>query len=320
MFNSKFSRIIIIICTVIFAGLCFCIVQDHFEENRIAAEKEQQYKQVNKQINSLYIQRDQLTEEIETIRDELKTEDGGNLATVTFLLREPDRELAAQTKKYFDKYSVNANIVVSMDRFPGEDGFMTIDEVRALTDAGWEICFTASIGREITNLSNRLTLAGLPRATSVLVTDTTSIDAIKEQMKSQGIEVMFASPEMKLEADNSLVQIPVQGYRSAGIKDQTVEAINNSETVGLAVGPKNSKESLIADPYDEKVFANMITIIGQYIKSGDCKAAPATEAGRRYKERNANLARANAKAGSSIEELEREIESINAELQSIHRD
>ena len=47
MFNSKFSRIIIVICTVIFAVLCFSIAQDHFEENRIAAEMEQRYNKVN---------------------------------------------------------------------------------------------------------------------------------------------------------------------------------------------------------------------------------------------------------------------------------
>ena len=320
MFNSKFSRIIIIVCTVIFAVLCFCIAQDHFEENRIADIKEQQYKQVNEQINDLYIQRDLLNEEIETIRDELKTEDGGNLATVTFLLSEPDRELAISTKKHFDSYSVKANIVVSMDTFPGKDGLMSAEEVRALTDAGWEICAAVSTGREVTNLGNRLASAGLPQATSVLVMNTVSIDGIKEQMKSQGIEVMFASPEMEIEEDDSLVCIPLQSYRTAGIKDQTVEAINNSETVGLSVGPKGREETFIADPYDETVFASMMSIIGQYIKSGDCKATAAAEAGRRYKVRNANLARASAKAGSSIEELEKEIESINAELRKIHKD
>ncbi|MBQ0026714.1 MAG: hypothetical protein KBS79_05030 [Lachnospiraceae bacterium] len=320
MFNSKFSRIIIIICTVVFAVLCFSIAQDHFEENRIAAEMEQRYNKVNEQINSLYIKRDRLTEEIETIRDELRSEDGGNLATVTFLLSEPDKELAIATKKHFDSYSVKANIVVSMDAFPGEEGFINADEAHALTDAGWEICAAVSTGREITNLNNRLGEAKLPKATSVLVKDTKSINAIKEQMKSQGIEVMFADPKMEIEEDESLVRIPLQGYRTAGIKDQTVEAINNSETVGLAVGPKGREATFIADPYDETVFASMMSIIGQYIKSGDCKATAAAEAGRRYKVRNANLARANAKAGSSIGELEKEIESINTELQNIHKD
>lgn len=320
MFNTRFSRIIIVICTVVFVVLCFGIAQDHFEENRRAEVMEQRYKKANEQINSLYIRRDRLTEQIQEIRDELKTEDGGNLATVTFLLSEPDRELAEQTGKHFDKYSVDANIVVSMEKFPGQEGYMSPDEIRTLTDTGWEICIAASTGREITNLSNMLAKADLPKATSVLVENTKSINAITEQMKNQEISVLFTPPEMEFEKDNELIRIPVQGYRTAGIKDKTVEAIDNSETIALEIGPTNSKESLTADPYDEIVFANMLTIIGQYIKSGECKVMAAAGAGQRYRERNAALDRANAKAGSTIEKLEDEIESINEELRKIHKD
>lgn len=317
MFNSKFSRIIIVICTVIFAGLCFCIAQDHFEENRIAAAREEHYNKVNDSINDLYIRRDFLNEKKEELAANPNYDISG-LSSFTFVVGDTREGLIDDVKGQLDEQHMKANLVLSPDSFTEREGYIGTDRMKELTDEGWEICISASSAEEVASVVNLLEDNELPKATALLLKDGNESKEITTRAYRLGIRIILAGPENIDRDDTSFTWIPVYGYRNAEDEERITEAVRNSKAVALYISSKAEEEQKTASSYSQEDFANVLELVGGYSKSGACIVTVQSGAAERYKEREEALKRAEDEAGVSIEKIEAEIDEINEQIKAIH--
>lgn len=313
------KKIISALCIIAFAALMIALIKDRNDETAYVARMEQTYNAINEKINELYTRRDELNYRIGKIRSEIKKQGGGQ-ATVTFLLKEPDDDLIRSAKEVLDRNSCKADIAVSLEAFPGKPGCISLEDMKKMAGDGWGIVIAPEKTGDITEIAIEIGKAGLPRAKAVYLGaqyDPEEINDTIEQAGYNGIKVILADASLQIDEDADASVIRTEEYRADGIKDRTLSAIGNSDSIALAVGSPKQTEIY---PYDEEVFSSMLSVINARVKTGECAVVSAGTAGERQ-ERNKELIEAiTLKEGTKIAQLEAEIEAINAQIHALHND
>lgn len=319
MRSDIIKKIIAALCLIAFAALMIAIIKDRNDETAYAARMEQAYSTINEQINELYTRRDNLNYRIRKIRDGIKKQDGVQ-ATVTILLKTPDDNLIRSAKEILDKNSCMADIAVSTEAFPGKPGYISIANMKNLTGDGWGIVISPRKAGDIRKIASEIGKAGLPKAEAVYLSadfDPGEIDDAIEQAGNNGIKVILADASLQIAEDTDASVIRTEEYMADGIKDRTLSAIDNFESIALTVGPPEQTERY---PYDEEVFSSMLSVIKARDKTGECDIVSACMAGERQ-ERNKELIEAiTLREGAKIAQLEADVEAINARISAIHED
>lgn len=86
----------------------------------------------------------------------------------TILYRSPSQRMQEDALNLMHTYSIEGTILITPQAFPGQEGYMSVDALRELTDAGWDLCVPYMDERAMTQLLVRISQCGLPAPQSLL--------------------------------------------------------------------------------------------------------------------------------------------------------
>ena len=85
----------------------------------------------------------------------------------TILYRSPSQRMQEDALNLMHTYSIEGTILITPQAFPGQEGYMSVDALRELTDAGWDLCVPYMDERAMAQLLDRISQYGLPEPQSL---------------------------------------------------------------------------------------------------------------------------------------------------------
>jgi len=268
----------------------------------------------NDEMTQLRIKKSELERQIETLQ---KAQDAelGNLGTAVVLCTEPD-ETAQKAIAQMDAYGYVGVLAVSDQSFPGDPGCMTVQEVNALTDRGWELCLSADRETDINALYDRTAEAGLAAPTALYLPDEAGTDAQLAAAAALGISTVVrhsSVQEASVQEDttqNALWSVSAMGSYETYVKDRFLTAVQKSDCIVLTVGDRREREQYLRENFDA-----MLKVMQEQVS----KATVEVGGLQRAQERRSCYIEQKS-TGSESEEIaarQAELEAINVKIREI---
>lgn len=120
------------------------------------------------QLRPLMRERQALQREIHEIRGAL-SEKERKAGMAAILYRSPSQRLQENALGLMHAYGVQGTILLTPQAFPGEEGYLSVDALRELTDAGWDLCVPCLNADDMRQLLDRIDQCGLPAPQSLFL-------------------------------------------------------------------------------------------------------------------------------------------------------
>lgn len=127
------------------------------EMERAAQLRQEQMEQLRPLLN----EKQALQREINAMRDALSG-DGKQAGEVMILYRSPSQRIPKDIFKDMQSYGAKGTILITPQAFPGQNGCMSIAELQALLNAGWDICVPYLKEDVMTKFIDIMVKCGLP--------------------------------------------------------------------------------------------------------------------------------------------------------------
>lgn len=157
------------------------------------ADSEQQYSDPEKQeLSELKRERVELLAEIEEREQKLERQHIG-VGHMMLMFISPDEQIF--TEVYPDSKGLPAGIVISPSAMPGDEGFLSWDQLRELLDAGWELCLGLGDADAVSDwhrqMQEAFTESGVDLPSTVYLTDREYDDSLGSELKALGYTIVI---------------------------------------------------------------------------------------------------------------------------------
>lgn len=319
MAEQRRNRIIRIVCiavsVLIAVGIYVTYLVVRSEAKREAAALSAIANKYESMLSPLISERNALENEIKSVTDK-RDGLGLDMATILYVFAEPSSRIIGDGAfAQLDSYGYSAIVAVSDALFPGNDGCLTIDDMRMLIGHGWEIAVSADGSTDIGAVCARLADAGLPAPVAVYYPFGGYDDSAADAIRDAGISAVIRYVSETEQNGESALWMPTAiGSYENNVKKYYESAVAHSECVVLVTGFINSREM-----YYESNFRAMLSLSDQTISSGSAVNLQFGQAHDRFrlvqtmktdneKQCNAQLELMNA----NLENLKNEIDELNA--------
>lgn len=220
------------------------------------------------------------------------------------LYRSPSQQLQEDVLKLMNTYGIRGTILITPQAFPGQEGYLSVNELQRLTDAGWDLCVPYMDEDALAQLLNQILQYGLPTPQSLLLEDEAA-NAMASYIGKYGFKAVICmgqEPEAPL---NDALSVRAYSHRE------------NSTTINAIFEPLQSSRSYIAVTVgfaaeDADAYSNtrMVSIL-DYCAYYGIAVAPVSE-----------LAADHLLATSAIEdktELTTKLEQLNQRLTEVQQ-
>lgn len=150
------------------------------------------------------------------------------------LYRSSSQQLQEDALKLMNTYGIKGTILITPQAFPGQEGYLSVDELRGLTDAGWDLCVPYMDEDALAQLLNQISQYGLPTPQSLLLENEAAANAMASYIGKYGFKAVICmgqEPEAPL---NDALSVRAYSHRE------------NSTTINAVFEPLQSGRSYIA--------------------------------------------------------------------------
>ena len=175
--------------------------------------------------------------------------------SILFLVTEPDIMAYTETRRIIEDAGFTGVIAVSDDRFPGDEGCMSVDELKKMAAGGWDVAVTSTAVTDVKALYQRAKAAGL-EPTGIYFPEKKEDPDAEKKAKDLGIRTLFSYASEEPTEDPLLLRILTLGCNESGIKSVTEDYIAASGTIALCIGYSSAREL-----YQKNSVTNMVSFI-----------------------------------------------------------
>lgn len=257
------KKIVPIVTIVLAIGLFafICVVQN--QDKKVV----DQYESRDEQSRTLKVKQKQLEQELETLEKTYEKSKAPN-AVGEIIFTDLNEQIYSVCYPIMQEYEYTGTLALSMEKFPGEEGCMTVEQFRELMEAGWDICITwqteTAVNRWWPNFQNKLTVLGVePGEVVYFPSGTYSADA-ETAIQELGFKIAVVykggdeSP-LQLQYEEGIWHVGAVGLMSTKPRLWLNEAVAQDANVAYLVGFEAEEEL-----YNEKSFRSMLNCLDEY--------------------------------------------------------
>ena len=214
-------------------------------------------------LSPLISEKNSLENEIEAVTAK-RDGRGLGMASVVFLFAEPSPRIFTDgAYDMLTSYGYASIVAVSDGSFPGDEGCMTVEEMKMLVGRGWEIAVSADADTDISALCERLADAGLPSPVTAYYPFGGYGENAAAKLADAGISSAILYMSDTEQDDSGIWTMAAFGSYENNVKKYYDSAIDQSDCLVLVTGFVNSREMF----YDGN-FSAMLSIANDSIESG----------------------------------------------------
>lgn len=232
----------------------------------------------------------------------------------TILYRSPSQHMQEDALNLMHTYSIEGTILITPQAFPGQEGYMSVDALRELTDAGWDLCVPHMDERAMAQLLARISQCGLPAPQSLLF-EKESMDAgITSYVTKFNFKTVICTGQVSEADSESVFFIHAYSHREDSAKINAVFEPLQSDRNYIVI-----TVDFTVDDADEYNHARMESIL-DYCAYYEIAVAPISELAadnqlyESWRENKAVLTAKLEQLNQQLADVQQQIDEINRQL------
>lgn len=216
-----------------------------------------------------------LLEESATIKQELaglnssSSKTVENYGSVVLLCVEPGKWIVDDLKPICDLYGYKCTVAVSENAYPGKEGLLSVDELKALIDDGWELCISAQTVDQTEKIAEKLEQDGFERPENIYLPSGFYEESIDE-LSDYGYNNVITHGK---ENGKKVWRTYAIGCRETGVNNYLTNAVSSCECIVFSIGTLYTREA-----YTTELLSSLIGDIGSYVINGKTVVTSISEA------------------------------------------
>lgn len=182
--------------------------------------------------------------------------------SAVILCTEPDARIMDDIYPKMEKQGYAGLIALAENRFPGDEGCMTISDLRTLLRRGWEICITVEEGTDVAALCDRVINAGLPNPVAAYYPNGGYNHTVKDTLAAVDIDKVVVYGEVKAKLKD-IWCLPAYGSYEHDSKRVFMESVEDGTGVAMTVSYADERGK-----YDKGNFEAMLDTIVMFSEEG----------------------------------------------------
>lgn len=310
-------KVLAVVMIVFLAGfLIFLICQEKWTQR----EREISYEEMEKELRPLELEKTRLRQEMSNLGKKHDEESQG-AGSLVLLFTNVDEQIYTDIYPKMESYGFIGTLVLSEDSFPGQEGCLTGDQFKELTEAGWKcaVRWNENVEPEewliqCRELAEKAEIV-LPKI--VYFPDGVYDESKDEFLTRRGFTVAVHHGEKNLpiilsEAGEGLWHPGAMGWVQSGANARLSEATTQGGNLVFTIG-----SDFEAEQYEEGQFINMLSLADGYCQDGNLMVTDLTGA-RKYRQeladgqesRDEDYAEQESQLQEQMDELDREMDTI----------
>ena len=232
----------------------------------------------------------------------------------TILYCSPSQHMQEDALNLMHTYSIEGTILITPQALPGQEGYMSVDVLRELTDAGWDLCVPYMDERAMTQLLDRISQCGLPAPQSLLF-EKESMDAgIASYVAKFNFKTVIYTGRVSVTDSESVFFIHAYSHREDSAKINAVFETLQSGRNYIVI-----TVDFTVDDADEYNHARMESIL-DYCAYYEIAVAPISELAadnqlyESWRENKAVLTAKLEQLNQQLADVQQQIDEINRQL------
>ena len=304
-YRSHIRKIIgIILCAVLAISLTVGIYFLYRHQQEENAERMNEAYQYNLKLRPLYNEKVELEQRLAEI-GEVKITPPKNMGSIILLCVEPGKWVIDDIKPVLESYGCVGVIAVSVDAFPGKEGYLSVQEFTDLLAENWSVCMAISSVGDIDKLSGMLSEIGVEKPDSVYIPNSLNIDSLDE-LKAYGINNAILH---YVDNTEKVWTVTAKGCRENGTKSYLKTIVDTSGTVVFTMGVSKQREA-----YTPTTIPAMLESINEYVSTFSIRVTDIPSAYKRYVECEAQFSGEEKRLMNEKETIEKRLQEIDDEI------
>ncbi len=298
-----FLRILILSLVVILiaSGITFFAVRDA----KLKRESDEKAKRIAEILEPLKNERKDIQSDMDSIITEFKT-GKYSAGTVMFLVTDTDARLYTEIYRLLLQ-STHPGIIVVGEDYQSEND-ITKEELRTLENANWDIFMKGDKNTDFDKLKKSIQAMNLKDPKGIYFEKGAYDPSLDEIVKELGIETII-SYDSVIQIEGIKYSYKAYGYKENDFDEFLGESIDNSDTIAITVGYKNSYEL-----YDNSDFSRVLNRVDGNISYELIGAGNTNYANARYDTLNENTVRLKKEMLEELERLQIEYDLIQERI------
>ena len=269
MSYKKWIIIRVLILSIVVLGLVFGITFFAVNELKLKKESDEKAKKIAEILQPLKEERKSIQNRMNAIIDEFKTGQYSE-GTIMFLVNDTDSRLYTEIYRLLIQ-STYPGLIAIDESFP-DSSSITVQELRSLESANWDIVMKGNKDTDFSKLSNSIEAMGLKKPEAIFFEENAYDESLNDVIESLNIKTIISYDSI-IEIEGINYSYKAYGYKESDFSAFLGSSIDNSDTVVITVGYDNSYEL-----YDNSDFSKVLNQVEgnvsyELIASGNIKLA-----------------------------------------------
>ena len=277
------------------------------EQERIAQIRQEQLEK----LRPLMDEKQTLQRQINAIHSKLSGSEN-QAGMVVVLYRSPDQRLQEEALEVMQAYGIEGTICISQQSFPGQEGCLSVDEIRKLTDAGWDLCVPFLDEASLSQLLNDIERCGLPAPHTLFLAGEVSapeLAALIQQFDFQNVVYIGQKPGI---SSDDVFWIRAYSHRE------------DTTTINVAFEPLQSKRDCLVvtagfDDAEQAVYSTArLTSILDYCEYYHITVAPVSMLEKRSHQGTGDMGD-EMTLNTELDQLTQQLDEVQNQIDEINR-
>ncbi len=298
-----FIRILILVfvVTALVSGVTIYAVQ----ESKLKKESDEKAKKIAEILQPLKDERKAIENQMDQIISDFKTGQYSE-GTIMFLVTDTDSRLYTEIYRLLIQSTIPGLIAVD-ENFPNENS-ITVQELRSLESANWDIVMKGDKDTDFVKLSNAIQAMNLKKPQAIYFEKDAYDESLNEVILDLNIQTIIAYDTI-INIEGIAHLYKAYGYKEIDFKDFLGSSINDSNTIAITVGYNNSYEL-----YDNSDFSKVLTQVEGNVSYELIAAGNITLANARYDSINQSIVQRKKEMLMELDRLQEEYDLIQKRI------
>ena len=250
MSYKKWLFIRILILVLVVAALVSGVTIYAVQESKLKKESDEKAKKIAEILQPLTDERKAVENQMNQIITDFKTGQYSE-GTIMFLVTDTDSRLYTEIYRLLIQSTIPGLIAID-ESFPNENS-ITVQELRSLENANWDIVMKGDKDTDFIKLSNAIQAMNLKKPQAIYFEKDAYDESLNEVILGLNIQTIIAYDTI-INIEGITHSYKAYGYKEIDFKDFLGSSINDSNTIAITVGYNNSYEL-----YDNSDFSKVLT-------------------------------------------------------------
>lgn len=238
-------------------------------------------------------------------------EEKDTTAYICLLVTEPDQRILTDILPSLEKYGYPGVVALSANALPGAANCLSPEQLKQLTDQGWELCLTADADTDIVGFVEKSKALGY-EAKAIYFPNDDCTQVQKTQMQQLGLPVIRYGREVASGVDEKQMTVQAYGSNENNARSLFNSSVNGATVLALTVGYQNGREKFNVENY-----GNMLATVAGSVKAEKCRVAGVSAVTQMYMENEQRWLELEQEYRSRRSELEAQLNAVILQIREI---